>query len=237
MTGPLGHLGRYPPMSRFSLRTLLFTVALLCVLIVISVWGVDTYKRFKFRQTIAPAWEEAPVCSTATPIDDLNGIVIQIKTDSVSLDPSPNVDLQKCKTGGDHRYDLDSSLGKFRVINYGNIYTELTSEISPERRPFDVIRDSLMLDNNSPASTAPLWMLRTQLMPIGCNTRLQHFETPHKMGIISGTISTRPNTIMFLFDSTGEYSIGILALEPKIGDWDELAAHVVLRLQTPGDGG
>ena len=119
--------------------------------------------------------------------------------------------------------------------SYGDTYAKLTSEISPSKRPFDVIRDALMLDDNFHTSTASLWVLRTQIIPRGCNVRLQHFETPLKMGYIGGTPSTRA-TSMYIFDSSGEHSIGILPIEPSIQNWDDLAARLILK-RSPTTGG
>ena len=223
-------------MRNFNLKTLLIVVALAAIAIATCLWGFDAYKQHSFRKSIEPAWAEAPVSSTPTPVEDGNSIVIYFADDDLAIAPSSsNAELQKIDLEReDSGYDLSCSFGNFRVVFDRNAYTELTSTISPESRPFDVIRDSLMLDNESPASTAPLWLVRAQFMPIGCNTRLQHFETHRKMGFISGV--NRPKTLMFLFDSSGEYSIGLLPMDDTHPDWNGLAGELVLK-QHPNSGG
>ena len=223
------------PMTKFSLKSLLVAVAMFCGLVAVTVWAFDAYKQHSFKRKIEPVWSEAPVSSTPAQIKEINDIVIYFDGDDLSLKNSPTAELQKCEAG-DYSYDLVCSMGKFRVTTQGNAFTDLTSKISSEQRSFDLIRDSLMLDNTSRASTAPLWLLRTQYMPIGCNTRLQHFETPTKMGFISGTLATRPGTIVLLFDSSGEYSISILPIEPTVETWDSLAGAIALE-KFPATGG
>lgn len=214
-------------MQKFELKIVLIVVALVAI-IVGSYGAFDAYKQYTFRKSIASAWAEAPVSSTPVSIEDKNSIVICFDGDELTFESSlPEVELQKCDSGGDFRYDLSCSLGKFRITYYGDLYSEVASTVSPKARTFDVLRDALMLDNQSRASSSLLWTVRTQFIPVGCNDRLQHFETSQKMGFISG--SKRPNTLMFLFDSSGEYSIGVLSLEAESPKWDELAGQIVLK--------
>ena len=48
------------------------------------------------------------------------------------------------------------------------------------------------------------------------------------MGFISGTLKTRPNTVLYVFDQSGEFSIGVIPIEPIVETWEAFADHVIL---------
>ena len=214
--------------SKFSLKASFCLSVAGCLVIATGVRGFDADGQYGFRHSVEQTRQDSPVCSTLTPVRDLNDLVIHFDEKTLKLKPSADVALKK-RAGAEESYDLECPMGKYRIIYYGDTYKELTSKISPDKRSFDVLRDSLMLDDRSRASNERLWKVRTRFMPVGCDTRLQHFETPNKYGFISGSLESRPETVVFLFDSSGEYSIGILPLEPKIDRWDSLVGRLVLK--------
>jgi len=208
---------------RYSLRTLFIILATIGIFVAMSIAGYQSYLSYEYKQAIGQIWDSAPVASSRIDIEEVDDIILGF--DGEELTMIKGAILNKRENGN---YDLDCSSGKYRIIYYEDIYRDATIEIDSTASSFEVIKNSLMLTENSPISSAPLWAIRSQFMPMGCTERLQHFESGTKMGIVSGTFDNKPNTVLFVFDKTGYYSIGLLLLEPTIDNWDQLAARLRL---------
>ncbi len=217
-------------MKQFSLKTLfIITLVVAIGIIVIPVVRFKLAER-KFHQAIDPIWAQAPYSSSLVEIKDTNDIVLKFCDETLQLDSGGT--LAHLPERGAGFYALDCAEGEFYVIFDDGVYKNLDLYIGLGLSPYCLLRNAFMLDNESPSSTAALWPVRSLMMPAGCEDRLQHFETSHKLGFISGRLTGTAETHLLLFDLTGQTSILVVAREPKTDAWDRLADRLVLVKET-----
>lgn len=212
-------------MKQFSIKTLfILTLVFAIVIVVIPFFRLKLAER-KFHQSIKPIWSSAPYSSSLVSIKDTNDIVLKFSGNNLRLDSGGT--LEEASNSFTNFYELNCTEGKFGILVEDDVYAALNS-LGLGLTPYCLLRDALMLDRESPISTAPLWVVRGLLMPSGCEERLQHFETSQKMGSISGLLTGTAGTRMVLFDSTGNHSILVVRLDPKTDTWDRLADRLCL---------
>ncbi|MGB1929637.1 MAG: hypothetical protein ACPHO8_10030 [Mariniblastus sp.] len=217
-------------MKQFSLKTLFIITLVVAIGIIVVPFVRFKLAERKFRQTIDPIWAQAPYSSSLVQVQDINDIVVKFCDESLQLDSGGT--LAPMPDRGSGFYKLDCAEGEFYVIFQDGVYENLDSYVGLGLSPYCLLRDAFMLDNESPISTATLWMVRALMMPVGCEDRLQHFETSHKMGFISGQLTGTAGTHLLLFDSTGQHSILVVARESKTDAWDRLADRLLLVKET-----
>lgn len=212
-------------MKQFSIKTLFILTLLVAIGIVVVPFFLSKLAERKFHQGIDPIWSNAPYSSSLVSIKDTNDIVLRFSGKNLRLDSGGT--LEKASNSFTDFYELNCAEGKFGIMVEDDVYAALDS-LELGLTPYCLLRDALMLDRESPMSTAPLWVVRGLLMPGGCEKRLQHFETSQKMGSISGLLTGAGGTRMVLFDSTGHHSILVFRLDPKTDTWDRLADRLCL---------
>ncbi|MDB4370542.1 hypothetical protein N9Z44_00405 [Mariniblastus sp.] len=212
-------------MKQFSLKTLFIITLVVAIAIIVIPFVRFKLAERRFHQAIDPIWAQAPYSSSLVEIKDTNDIVLKFCEIGLQLDSGGT--LAKLPDRGSGCYELDCAEGKFYVMVDDGIYESLGYIISG-LSPYCLLRDALMLDNESPTSTADLWQVRSLMMPVGCEDRLQHFESFQKKGFISGRLTGKGETHLVLFDSTGQHSILVVASKPKIDAWDRLAERLCL---------
>lgn len=217
-------------MKQFSLKTLFIITLIVAIgIIVIPIVRFKLAER-KFHQAIDPVWAQAPFSSSLVEIEDTNDIVLKFCDGNLQLDSGGT--LAYLPERGPGFYELDCAEGAFYVIFDDGVYGNLDLYIGLGLSPYCLLRDAFMLDNESPSTTAALWPVRALMMPAGCEDRLQHFETSHKLGFISGRLTGTAETHLLLFDATGQTSILVVAREPKTDTWDQLADRLRLVKET-----
>ncbi len=216
-------------MKQFSLKTLFIITLVVAIAIIVIPFVRFKLAERRFHQAIDPIWAQAPYSSSLVEIKDTNDIVLKFCEIGLQLDSGGT--LAKLPDRGSGCYELDCAEGRFYVMVDDGIYESLGYIISG-LSPYCLLRDALMLDNESPTSTADLWQVRSLMMPVGCEDRLQHFESSQKKGFISGRLKGTAETHLLLFDSTGQTSILVVAREPKTDTWDRLADRLRLVKET-----
>ncbi|MGI9498171.1 MAG: hypothetical protein ACR2NK_19095 [Mariniblastus sp.] len=216
-------------MKQFSLKTLFIITLVVAIAIIVIPFVRFKLAERRFHQAIDPIWAQAPYSSSLVEIKDTNDIVLKFCEIGLQLDSGGT--LAKLPDRGSGCYELDCAEGRFYVMVDDGIYESLGYIISG-LSPYCLLRDALMLDNESPTSTADLWQVRSLMMPGGCEDRLQHFESSQKKGFISGRLKGTAETHLLLFDSTGQTSILVVAREPKTDTWDRLADRLRLVKET-----
>jgi hypothetical protein len=150
-------------------------------------------------------WSEAPVTSTLIEMPNTDDIVLT--TDGERIVQIEGAKLQE--TGQEGRYTLTSDAGIFRVLVIGDLSDELSRIAGRQDSPYNLIRNAFMLTEDSPASG--LWNIRAQMLPGGCVARLKK--------------------LVMLFDNSGTCLIEILAIDPNIGEWNELVGRLQVNYQ------
>ena len=224
-------------MKTFSIKSLFVAVAIAALIVAGSIRLVDGVQQYLFQARISAEWNEAPVVSRLVTMNETNDIVLEIEDGDLTLQSDRHEDRLIRRSGRNVvSFDLQCDLGEFHLIVYDDKLLELaSSNINIEGPAYDVLKDAIVLDSDAHFSSENLWKLRAEMTHGWCNRRFEHFENSSKRGVIIGRIADAPDSVMYLFDSSGEYAIAVLPRSTDARHWEAIAGRLMLKPRRPAD--